>query len=342
MNKKAFTLIELLAVIVVLAIILAIAIPAISSIIENSRYAAFVQTKSNIVSAAKLYASTHEEELPKNIGERTFINLQKLRDANLVTNSIVDTRTGQTITDGDIAVEKISPLEFKYTFIPSNIIKQGLVLWLEGRDFRNNPATSSWEDLTGLGNHASPVNVAFDSASGSDGNGYVVFDGNNDYASIPYKANMNPTYELTLEIKAKLFANCTTNEANYIDKNGYSNYRIGVTTTGYIHTTVTARNSVGATTYIDDYGTVYYPPKNTTFHATYVYDGPNGLSKLYVNGVLFSQKSIEANMPILNSMTPILIGRMTGYETVKGSVATVRIYNKALTSEQVLQNYNAS
>ena len=40
-KKKGFTLVELLAVIVILAIILAIAVPGISGIINNSRRSAF-------------------------------------------------------------------------------------------------------------------------------------------------------------------------------------------------------------------------------------------------------------------------------------------------------------
>ena len=41
MNKKGFTLVELLAVIVILAIILAIAIPSITSLINNSKKSSF-------------------------------------------------------------------------------------------------------------------------------------------------------------------------------------------------------------------------------------------------------------------------------------------------------------
>jgi prepilin-type N-terminal cleavage/methylation domain-containing protein len=40
-NKKGFTLVELLAVIVILAIILAIAVPGISSMIESSKESSF-------------------------------------------------------------------------------------------------------------------------------------------------------------------------------------------------------------------------------------------------------------------------------------------------------------
>lgn len=243
------------------------------------------------------------------------------------------------ITSGDVAVDKLSNGDYKYTFIPSNIVKNGLVLWLNGLDFRNT--SNKWKDQSGYGNDATAYNLGYNLTSGSNGNGSVVFDGADDYFSIANNATLNPYKELTLEIKGSVFSNTKSYEANFIDKFGYSNYRIGFTTTGYIHTTVTATNALNGTTYVDDYGGVYYPAKNTTFHATYVYDGTNGLAKLYVNGLLHNQKTIESNMPIKNNNTSILIGKMLNYETINGSLEMARIYNRALTSEEVLQNYNA-
>lgn len=58
-NQKGLTLIELLAVIVVLGIIAAIAIPAIGNIIDNSRYGAIKSDAIMVLNAAKLY---HAEE----------------------------------------------------------------------------------------------------------------------------------------------------------------------------------------------------------------------------------------------------------------------------------------
>lgn len=54
-NEKGLTLIELLAVIVILAIISAIAIPAIGNIIDNSRYNAVKADAINVLNAANLY-----------------------------------------------------------------------------------------------------------------------------------------------------------------------------------------------------------------------------------------------------------------------------------------------
>jgi type IV pilus assembly protein PilA len=54
MNKKGFTLVELLAVIVILAVILVIAIPNVLSIIDKSRKDSTVSTAKMMVKAAQL------------------------------------------------------------------------------------------------------------------------------------------------------------------------------------------------------------------------------------------------------------------------------------------------
>ncbi|MFF5993508.1 type II secretion system protein [Lysinibacillus sp. KU-BSD001] len=53
-NEKGLTLVELLAVIVILGIIAAIAVPAIGNIIQNSRERAVLSEAINIISGAKI------------------------------------------------------------------------------------------------------------------------------------------------------------------------------------------------------------------------------------------------------------------------------------------------
>ncbi|MCT1540836.1 MULTISPECIES: prepilin-type N-terminal cleavage/methylation domain-containing protein [Lysinibacillus] len=61
-NEKGLTLIELLAVIVILAIISAIAIPAIGNIIENTRYNAAKADAINVLNAANLYFTDEPDQ----------------------------------------------------------------------------------------------------------------------------------------------------------------------------------------------------------------------------------------------------------------------------------------
>ena len=52
-RKKAFTLIELLAVIIILGILMVVAIPAVTSYIQNSRKSSYVATAHNVISGAR-------------------------------------------------------------------------------------------------------------------------------------------------------------------------------------------------------------------------------------------------------------------------------------------------
>jgi len=62
-NNKAFTLIELLAVIVVLTIILLITVPAINDVIKNSRKEAFRNNVLNLFEAVKKLESNSDYRL---------------------------------------------------------------------------------------------------------------------------------------------------------------------------------------------------------------------------------------------------------------------------------------
>lgn len=57
LNRKGFTLVELLAVIVVLSIIALIGYTAIGSVIQNTRLSSAASTASNFESAAKTYCN---------------------------------------------------------------------------------------------------------------------------------------------------------------------------------------------------------------------------------------------------------------------------------------------
>lgn len=61
-NQKGLTLVELLAVIVILAIVAAIAVPAIGNIIENSRVGAIKADAQNAMAGAQLYFTDNQDK----------------------------------------------------------------------------------------------------------------------------------------------------------------------------------------------------------------------------------------------------------------------------------------
>jgi hypothetical protein len=77
-------------------------------------------------------------------------------------------------------------------------------------------------------------------------------------------------------------------------------------------------------------------------HIVGVYDGPNTRLDLYVDGVL-STASLEGTIPasISSQSRPIYIGNDNGsFRAYQGSIDDVRIYNRAISSTEVLQLYN--
>ena len=100
-NKKGFTLIEVLAVIVILAVIAGLIIPNIKRYKDKGNKEYYDKLKDNIVLAVKDYYSNHPEELPR--GQVTYVDgvevrlyitelsLQNLINNNYLTNEVVNT-----------------------------------------------------------------------------------------------------------------------------------------------------------------------------------------------------------------------------------------------------------
>lgn len=79
MNKKAFTLIELLAVIVILGILLGIAIPRVSQYINDSKKRTFADQAKLYIDAVRNDATSEMYPLPIGSNEVTIVTLDRIK-----------------------------------------------------------------------------------------------------------------------------------------------------------------------------------------------------------------------------------------------------------------------
>lgn len=113
MNKKGFTLVELLAVIVILALILAIAVPAISNVIQESRNRAYLENVSMIVKAAENYLISNFHSSPTNVGDSIQLSLSDLKTGNYI-SSIADFDSIGLTCNGYVVVTKTNSIDYEY------------------------------------------------------------------------------------------------------------------------------------------------------------------------------------------------------------------------------------
>ncbi len=92
MNNKGFTLVELLTVIIVLAAISLVVIPAVNNSLNKSNEQAYDVQISTIESAAKSWLADNISRIPDN-GEEVVITLGELQDGNYVDKELENPKT---------------------------------------------------------------------------------------------------------------------------------------------------------------------------------------------------------------------------------------------------------
>jgi len=217
-----------------------------------------------------------------------------------------------------------------------NVITDGLVLYLDAANTRSYVSGSTtWTDLSRSGNNGTLTNgPTFNSGNG----GSIVFDGSNDFAQI---SAINVGLNFTICVWARpnlasrqlLFSNsyryftnegflfCIANNGTDIFLSVGQDQEVAVSTTGYV-------------------------AANTWFYGCATFNGT--IARLFVNGLETSYATQSGNIStILYNTNPAYLGRWllagtTAYDLFSGRIGITQLYNRALSSTEVLQNFNAT
>lgn len=105
--KKGFTLIEMLAVIVILAIISLIIFPEVNKIIKNSKQKSYDTQINNLINATKKMTAKDSSLLPEEVsGSKKCVTLSELKLAGEIdTDVIEDPRNTSNKLTGVIVIE---------------------------------------------------------------------------------------------------------------------------------------------------------------------------------------------------------------------------------------------
>ncbi len=114
-NKKGFTLVELLAVVVILGIIMTVSIPAVSKWINRSKVESKAAQEKTLLLAGQAYAQGNSKVLPKAIGEAKLIKAVDLKKANYLKEDLKDSEKKSCMKDSVVRIYKYDKDSYSYT-----------------------------------------------------------------------------------------------------------------------------------------------------------------------------------------------------------------------------------
>ena len=127
MNKKGFTLVELLAVILLLLVIISITVPVVTKIIENSKNSVYKTQVNKILSATYDYSLKNSKLLPDNNNEKRYITLGDLQNKGYINTNVVDPKVNDFFSS-DLVIS-IKKVDSNYKYDDKNSILKGYYLY---------------------------------------------------------------------------------------------------------------------------------------------------------------------------------------------------------------------
>jgi hypothetical protein len=209
------------------------------------------------------------------------------------------------------------------------IVTDGLVLALDAGSKKSYSGSgTTWSDLSGNGNNGTLTNgPTFNSGNG----GSIVFDGVDDYTIIPDSPALKLNGNFTIMLWHRAITKTNTFPGPLYKGNS------AIVGGGYILFYTSVNNGI---MWIkrDNIQLPMTSAVNTYWsHITFTYDGTN--VRGYLNGVN-SYTSSTVTYSTNNDNSSLLLGRAD--QSGNAAIGTIQMYNRALSAQEVLQNFNAT
>jgi hypothetical protein len=206
-----------------------------------------------------------------------------------------------------------------------SIISDGLVFYLDAANRRSYSGSGiTVNSLTGGIGGTLYNGVGF----GSTNSGYFTFDGTNDYLDIPSITSISGDFSVLIWFKSN---SSNVNYARLMDFDFANGFWLGRSTS--VNTW-----GGGIKEGVPPFGIFLTLPDNEWHFLASIRNSTTHI--LYGDGITNTNSNTVTNTSL--SSSKITLGTSVFNDIYNGIIAQVQIYNRALTQQEILQNYNAT
>ena len=235
------------------------------------------------------------------------------------------------------------------------IVTSGLILSLDAADRNSYSGTGTvWNDLSGNGNTGTLTNgPTYSSTNG----GSILFDGSNDLVTCGNASNIQTFSQITLSTWVKFsgldYVGNTGNLVGFLSK-GLPDTASGPPNTGFwfsyenrlnrsdFRYTCFGNTAGGYNGGGNNFSNKSYVFANAVWYNITVTVNSSSIGSLYINGTQLGSSNTFSGLTISNTINNLYVGRLELIGlNFNGNIANSQIYNRALSSSEVQQNYNA-
>lgn len=223
-----------------------------------------------------------------------------------------------------------------------NIVKEGLVLYLDaasGTSYSPYNSGTTWRDISGNNNNGTLTNgPVYNTANG----GSFVFDGVDDFVSLSNSSSL--TQAGSTEFTVELWARKAQSDKDLLigaqDQAVLKGWFLQWYSDGIVYFGVRNGGS-------NNYNRVSLSYTSNFVNLVGIFDGSQSTdatkNKIYINGTQQTLITTPQLSSVPTNLVQLTIGRVVNFNGfTTANISVTKIYNRALSAEEVLQNYNST